>query len=139
MYKIADHKIVELNIDIENQNIWGKYYWKINKGYFNDSYYRNQISNIRMDPYFEDIINFWETAKTKIKSFSKSYASTQSLIRKRQEDFCKTNINSIHDPQIQNIFQNKLKEINDFKNNEILTRTKNKTLNNIYAQGKEIT
>ena len=33
LYKIADHKIVELNIDIENQNIWGKYYWKINKGY----------------------------------------------------------------------------------------------------------
>ena len=59
-----------------------------------------------MDLYFEDIINFWETAKTKIISFSKSYASTQSLIRKRQEDFSKTNINSIYDPQIQNIFQN---------------------------------
>ena len=63
LYKVADHKIVELKIDIENQNIWGKYYWKINKGYFNDSYYRNQISYILMDPYFEDISNFWETAK----------------------------------------------------------------------------
>ena len=69
------------------------------------------------------------------KSFSRYYASTLSLIRKRQEGICKTNINSIHDPQIQNIFQNKLKEINDFKNNLILTRTKN----NIYAKGKEIT
>ena len=41
LYKEADHKIVELKIDIENQNILGKYYWKIFFFYFNDSYYRN--------------------------------------------------------------------------------------------------
>ena len=83
---VADHKPVMSQLNIEDIQFWGKFYWKLNNYYLNDIYYQNEINTLLNDyderkTYMTPIEN-WEYLKIQIQKKSKSFANTKANQRK---------------------------------------------------------
>ena len=74
---LSDHKTVELELNMEKVNKWGKGYWKLNNHYLKNKIYpeknKNEINQMQEDLY-ENSIDKWKAIKVKIKRKSINYA-----------------------------------------------------------------
>ena len=67
---VADHRMILMEIDMDDFKLWGNFYWKIKNFYLNDPYYRKDIDNLFFQ--FEErkkvthILENWELFKTEI-------------------------------------------------------------------------
>ena len=41
--EVAGHKLVLLDLDLEDLKLWGKFYWKMNNHYSGDNFYKREI------------------------------------------------------------------------------------------------
>ena len=44
--EIADHKMVIIDVDMEDLKLWGALYWKMNNHYLLDKFYKDDIDNL---------------------------------------------------------------------------------------------
>ena len=138
---LSDHKTVEIEINIEKLQKWGKGYWKINNNYFKDLEYKEIIKNeinLQNSNLIEDPLDRWESMKKRFKKKSINYAIIKSKQRKDQEEACKDILEQNFSQEIKQNAKKKLNEIQNFKNEGIKVRTKNPNLNEIYSKGKEL-
>ena len=90
--EIADHKMVIIDIDMEDLKLWGPFYWKMNNHYLVDKFYKDDIENLIIQ--FEqrksyiNILDNWEIFKTKVKNISKSFSTLRSNERKTILKLC---------------------------------------------------
>ena len=139
---IADHKMIKIEIDIDDFKLWGNFYWKINNYYMNDQYYKAEIENL-INRFNErksshHILDNWEIFKNEVKNSSKSFAKFKATERKNIQIICNDLRN--RDPDIETLENIEREEelIKDFINRGNLIRSKNEALNKLYKEGKEI-
>ena len=138
---ISDHRTIEIDIEIETFNQWGKGYWKLNNFYLKDEFYRNEINNIidkEKNKNNINILNKWDNIISKIKKQSISYSVFKSKERKIKTDIFSDLLTQNLDNNIKENVENELGKLNNFKNQGNKVRAKNETLNKIYVEGKQI-
>ena len=82
---IADHKPVCTDIDFKDIEPWGRYYWKLNNSILLDYYYQNDIKNILVKFWDQNLItktiDRWEETKVRIKKASLSFSKFRARQR----------------------------------------------------------
>ena len=140
--EIADHKMVIIDIDMEDLKLWGPFYWKMNNHYLVDKFYKNDIENLIIQfeqrKSYMNILDNWEIFKTKVKNISKSFSTLRSNERKTILKLCDEIKGYDPDPITLKNIEEKEQEIKNFKSKGNLIRSKNEALNKIYKEGKEI-
>ena len=140
--EIADHKMVIIDLDMEDLKLWGSFYWKMNNHYLLDKFYKDDIDNLIIQfeqrKSFMNILDNWEMCKIKVKSISKSFSTMRSNERKTILKLCNEIKGYDPDPIILKNIEEKEQEIKNFISKGNLIRSKNGALNKIYKEGKEI-
>ena len=139
---VADHKMILMEIDMDDFKLWGNFYWKINNFYLNDPYYRKDINNLLLQfeerKKFTHILDNWELFKTEIQKTSKSFSRFKARERDHIQKVCsELKERGCSFLVLENILEEE-KKIKNFKNKGNLVRAKNDGLNKLYNEGKEI-
>ena len=139
---LADHRPVYTQINFDDIKLWGKFYWKLNNYFLNDTYYQQEINSL-FDQYetrknSTNCIQNWELLKQEIKSTSKSYANFKSKERKLQQDIINQMKDKNLDPDIRENLTKTEEDLKSFINSGNRVRAKNDIINRIYDEGREI-
>ena len=133
--EIADHKMVIIDIDMEDLKLWGPFCWKMNNHYLVDKFYKGDIDNLiiqfKQRKSYMNIQDNREMFKTKVKNISKSFSTMRSNERKTILKLCNEIKGYDPDPIILKNIEEKEQEIKNFKSKGNLIKSKNEALNKI--------
>ena len=113
--KIADHKTVLLEINLDKFKPWGRYYSKFNNSLLTNAMYKQEIFNLIANDHETKILNEphqnWESLKNQVKTISKKFGNFLSALRKNELIACQTLKNQNHTEGILKDIEEKVKEI----------------------------
>ena len=140
--KIADHKTVLLEINLDKFKPWGRYYWKFNNSLLTNAIFKQEILDLIFNYHETKMLNEphqnWESFKNQVKIISKKFGNFLSALRKNEVIACQNLKNQNPTEEILKDIEEKEKEIKNFQNLGNLIRSKNKILDKIYSEGKSI-
>ena len=140
--KIADHKTVLLEINLDKFKPWGRYYWKFNNSLLTNAIFKQEILDLILNYHETKILNEphqnWESFKGQVKTISKKFGNFLSALRKNEIIACQNLKNQNPTEEILKDIEEKEKEIKIFQNLGNLIRSKNQILDKIYSEGKSI-
>ena len=140
--KIADHKTVLLEINLDKFKPWGRYYWKFNNSLLTNAIFKQEILDLILNYHETKMLNEphqnWESFKNQVKIISKKFGNFLSALRKNEVIACQNLKNQNPTEEILKDIEEKEKEIKNFLNLGNLIRSKNKILDKIYSEGKSI-
>ena len=140
--KIADHKTVLLEINLDKFKPWGRYYWKFNNSLLTNAIFKQEILDLILNYHETKMLNEphqnWESFKNQVKIISKKFGNFLSALRKNEVIACQNLKNQNPTEEILRDIEEKEKEIKNFQNLGNLIRSKNKILDKIYSEGKSI-
>ena len=92
--KIADHKTVLLEVNLDKFKPWGRYYWKFNNSLLTNAMNRQEMSNLIANYHETNFLNEphqnWESFKKQVKTISKKFGNFLSALRKNELIDCQT-------------------------------------------------
>ena len=139
---IADHKPVCMDIDFKDIEPWGRYYWKLNNSILLDDYYQNDIKNILVEFWDQNLItktiDRWEETKVRIKKVSLSFSKFRARQRGIEKKVCDDMKFRGFGPEVMQNIEKKEMELKNFKFQGNMVRSTNPYLYSIYEDGKEI-
>ena len=140
--KIADHKTVLLEINLDKFKPWGRYYWKFNNSLLTNAIFKQEILDLILNYHETKMLNEphqnWESFKNQVKIISKKFGNFLSALRKNEVIACQNLKNQNPTEEILKDIEEKEKEIKNFQNLGNLIRSKSKILDKIYSEGKSI-
>ena len=90
--KIADHKTVLLEINLDKFKPWSRYYWKFNNSLLTNVMYKQEIDNLITNYHNTKFLNEphqnWESFKNQVKTISKKFGNFLSALRKNELIAC---------------------------------------------------
>ena len=90
--KIADHKTVLLEINLDKFKPWGRYYWKFNNSLLTNAIFKQEILDLILNYHETKFLNEphrnWESFKDQVKTISKKFGNFLSALRKNEIIAC---------------------------------------------------
>ena len=95
----SDHHSVKISVRT-NSIKQGRGVWKMNNSYLSNPEFRDEITTVWQNwqnekDDFDDITQWWDLGKMKIKETARNFAKEQSILRKSKEDELKEEITSL--------------------------------------------